>query len=912
METLLLQTKLHIPPPRSGLVSRPRLIKRLNEGLRHKLTLISAPAGFGKTTLVSDWLGQIDLPAAWLSLDESDNDLARFLTYFIAALQQTNPETGQTAQGLLQTPRLPRLETLLTLLINDIAACLDEFILVLDDYHAINNQTIHEAMDFLIGRMPAQLHLVIASRSQPSLTLSRLRGQAQLLELNSADLRFTAVEVEKFLKDTMQLNLSPPNQIALEMRTEGWIAGLQLAALALQGQLSQPARQNISAFITSFAGTDRYIGDYLFEEVLRRQPDEVRHFLLFTSVADSLCGSLCDAILAESGNQAMLERLDGLQLFIVPLDNQRRWYRYHHLFVELLRHHLRQTYPEQIPLLHQRASVWFERHDHLENAIRHSLMAQDFERAAGLLETIFRQRGWVRRDMHRLLEWFEALPAAVTQTRPKLELGVAWLLLEIFSDRWEQIEAQLRRVETMLTAPDASASRSTSEQETQQLLAEVDLLRANHARQSGQPARVIALCQQALDRLPDNDTYLRSGIIAHFASAYESLGQMEQAGQLYHESIRLCRTAANVDGLLFAAARLIEVLTVNGQLRQAEMVFGQLGEYAAKRTGPDMGLVFINIGEVYREQNQLEQAKTYLEQGLELCRPFEAWRAGLVAGGISLAQVLAAEGRHAEAMKVLLEIEKHPGPSTPLASARLESIRARLLLVQDNFNAAARWARRRGLSVKDEIDYEREPLYLTLARVLLAQAALQARGFHPLSIAANPLKAADSLLERLHRVTLAGGRMGRVIEIRLLQALLHGLRQETAAALHRLEEALSLAEAEGYARLFVDEGRPLYQLLRLLSGKPTLSISPDYVRSILAAFPQARPVQPDILPGNTLTDRELKTLQLLATELSIEDIAARMTVSVSTVRTYTKRIYSKLDVHSRAEAIYRAKELKLL
>jgi len=372
VSTPILTTKLYPPPTRPDLVPRLRLIERLNEELHRKLTLISAPAGFGKTTLVSAWVRQIDCPTAWLSLDSADNAPARFLTYFVIALQQLNPAIGQTAQGLLQASRLPRPETLLTMLINDITALPGEFVLALDDYHVIDDQTIHEALDFLIARMPAHLHLIIASRNQPPLTLSRLRGQAQLLELNSADLRFTAVEVEKFLKETMRLDLSPVDRIALEMRTEGWIAGLQLAALAMQGPLALQAQENRSAFITSLTGTDRYIGDYLFEEVLLHQPDEVRHFLLSTSVTDSLCGSLCDALLGENDSQTMLERLAALQLFIVPLDNQRRWYRYHHLFVDLLRHHLSQTYPEHIPLLHRRASVWFEQHDRLEDAIRRS------------------------------------------------------------------------------------------------------------------------------------------------------------------------------------------------------------------------------------------------------------------------------------------------------------------------------------------------------------------------------------------------------------------------------------------------------------------------------------------------------------------------------------------------------------
>lgn len=924
MDTSILTTKLYIPPPRPGLVSRPRLNERLNSTVQRKLTIISAPAGFGKTTLVSSWLHQLraergtirdenkQTKATWLSLDRADNNPARFLAYFIAALQQLNPTIGQTTQKILQASQLPRLDILLPTLLNEIAALPSEFVLVLDDYHIIEEQAIHEALDFLLAHWPSHAHLVIASRSQPPLTLSRLRGQAQLLELNSADLRFTAVEVEQFFKGTMQLDMSPADRIALEMRTEGWIAGLQLAAIAMQSPLSLQTQQNKSAFITSFTGADRYIGDYLFEEVLQCQSEEMQHFLLSTSVVDTLCGELCDAILAENGSQKILEKLDSLQLFIVPLDNQRQWYRYHHLFVDLLRHHLQRTYPEQIFLLHRRASLWFEQQNRFEDAIRHGLKAQDFERTAGLLEMAFQQRDWVQHDMRHLLEWFEALPETVTQARPKLELGYAWLLLEIFSDQWARIEFHLKRVENILTTPETNLSFSN--QETRQMLAAVDLLRANHARHSGQPARIISLCQQALNRLPGDEIYLRSGAIAHLASAYENLGSMKQAGQLYSESIGMCRAANNIDGLLFASARLIELLSLSGQLRQAEIVFGQAREYADKRTGPDMGLVYINMGDVFREQNQLEQAKTYLEQGLILCRPFEGWYAGVTAGVISMARVLMAEGRLDKAMNVLLEIEKQPLPAAPLEHARLESFRARLLLAQGNFNAAARWARRSGLSATDETDYTREFDMLTLTRVLLAQASLNAQGIHPLSIATDPVKDAGDLLEHLHSAALSGERIGRVIEICLLQALMHALRQKTAEALKRLEEALNSAEPEGYVRLFADEGLPLYRLLTLLLTKPLSLVSTDYVHAILAAFPMSvrQSIQASSLAGTTLTERELKALRLLATELSIEDIATEMIISVSSVRTYAKRIYSKLNVHSRAEAVYRAKELKLL
>ena len=906
MNTPLLATKLHKPPLRANIVPRRRLTAKLDRIVAARLALVTAPAGFGKTTLVRAWVETCGLPVAWLSLDEHDNSLGRYLLYLVHALRQIDPALGATALALLDSPHLPQPATVLTHLTNDLAAASDPCLIVLDDYHLVDDVAIHQAMDFLLAHLPAHVHLIIAGRSRPPLTLARWRGQGQLLELTSADLRFTAVEVETFLTETMQVALSPTDRSALEMRTEGWIAGLQLAGLSLQAQADP------SAFIAAFSGIDRYIGDYLFEEVLRHQPAEVQAFLLATSVVDTLCGSLADALLEQSDSQALLERLDAHQLFITPLDNRRQWYRYHALLAELLRDRLRRTSPEQIPLLHRRASQWFAQHDRLDDAVAHSLSAGDFERAAGLLEAIFGQRDWVHRDMHRLLAWFEALPEDVTAARPPLTLSYLWLLLEIFADWAERSEPHLQRVEQFLTGPEATATFTA--QDITRMQAEVDLLRANQARQAGEPDRVIELCQQALARLPDRVTYLRSGITAHLASAYESRGDLTQAAVIYADSLRMCRATQNMNGLLFAAARLIDVLHVSGQLRQAERIFNDVQAEAAVRTGPDLGLVYISIADVYREQNRLDAAKLVLEQGLDLCRPFEAWSAGVTAGLISRARLLAAEGRLDEGFTVLSEIEEPSAPALSGGPADPAAVRARLRLSQGDFAAAARWANRSNLSTADPIDYPREFDYLTLVRVLLAQAALTGRGIRPPGLSTDPLQDAETLLDRLQQAALAGGRTGRVIEIHLLQACLHALRQETTAALSRLEAALHWAEPEGYVRLFVDEGAPVFNLLTLLAAQPLLTVSLDTVQTLLAAFPPAlvQSTQPDHLPGSTLTERELIALRLLATDLTLPQIAAEMSISLSSVRTYTKRIYSKLDVHSRAEAVYRAKALKLI
>ncbi|MCB0213271.1 MAG: hypothetical protein KDJ52_28270 [Anaerolineae bacterium] len=898
MNDILLTTKLQMPPLRSDLVVRPRLLARLDSMAAVKLVIVAAPAGFGKTTLVRAWAESCSLPVAWLSLDEQDNNPPQWLRYFIHALRQIHPTLGHAALELLTSPHHPQIATVLTLLINDLSTFSGPLAIIFDDYHYLDNLAIHQAMDFLLAHLPDHVHLIITSRHQPPLALSRWRAQHRLLELTSADLRFTAGEVETFLQAVMHLNIAPADRIALEMRTEGWIAGLQLAALSLQNQADK------GAFIRTFSGLDRDINDYLLEEVLHHQPAEVRHFLLATAVVDRLCGSLADALLEQSGSQTMLEQLDRRQLFIVPLDRHRHWYRYHALFADLLRHHARRTMPQQLPGLHRRASLWFEQHNSPADAIQHALQAEDAQRAADLIEAALQRRNWLQHDMHRLLTWLDALPEAVTQTRPRLKLGAAWLLLEIFSDPWPRIEPYLRQVEAVLTAPNAHHHFTTPALHA--MLAEVDLLRANRARQNGDAADVIALCRQALARLPHSETYLRSGIIAHLASAYENLGDMAQADALYTDSLALCQSANNIDGRLFAAARLMAVLTVRGRLQRADQIATPLLAELAERTGPDIGLLYIHLADIYREQNRLDAAKRLLQQGLDLCRPFEAWREGVITGLMTLAGIAAAEGQFDAALAHLDEVDTTP------PSPRLAMFRARLHLAEGDFKAAAQWARPHNRFPAVAVDYPHERDALTYVWLLLTQAALDAQGLRVERLAVDPLAEASTMLTHLHQAASAGDRTGHIIEIHLLQSLLATLRRQPAQATDHVAQALQLAEPEGYVRLFVAFGEPIYTHLKLLRARPVIATATDYLNTLLAAFPQAESAPVDYLPGSTLTERERVTLRWLASELTIEAIAAEMAVSVSTIRTYAKRIYSKLDAHSRAEAVYRAKELHLL
>ncbi|MEZ4670885.1 MAG: LuxR C-terminal-related transcriptional regulator [Anaerolineae bacterium] len=886
MKEILLTTKYQLPPLPTAGVPRPRLLEKLNSVTSRKLTLVSAPAGFGKTTLVRQWLAHAGIMVSWLALDSGDNLPGRFAAYLIQALRQSVPQLGEESLALLDASHLPGLTAVLSPLVNELAFLERDVVLVLDDYHLIDEQIIHKALDFFVAHLPHHLHVLLTSRTTPPLNLARLRSQAQLLEFDSGDLRFTAVEVEQFLRTVMNLDLPASARVALEMRTEGWIAGIQLAGLSLQSSTDP------QAFLIAFSGTDRHIEDYLFEEVLRHQPDAVRHFLLHTSLVNNLCASLCDALLERTDSQAMLEQLDRLNLFIVPLDTQRHWFRYHPLFAELLLHNLTTTQASILPELRRRASRWYEHHDRLEEAIPHSLQAADYERAARLIETAFEARDWLHRDMHRLLSWFDTLPEAIAHSRPRLLLAYCWLLFEIFSDRWLHIEALLHTVERALeqdASPDANL-----------MLAQVDLLRANRATQASDQNSVITYCRQALGRLPPDETYIRSGTLAHMAAAHKNMGHAAQANRLFAESIALCRVAENIDGLLFAAAHHIETLHLSGLLAQAEKVFSSALDDAGKRTGPDMGWLYITIADVYREQNRLIDAYDLFQRGVDMCRPFEAWQPMLLDGLIGLAQVQAAQSDIDAAVARLYETERAYPQANTASLARLAAVRARLHLARTDLRAAQRW--KNSIIPSEVSEFE----LFTWVRVRLAE-------FHQRR--SDRLDDVFEMLETLHKSAQANGRLGHVIEIALLHALAHNTVQNTSAALAHFDAALVLAENAGCVRLFVDEGLPVYRLLTTLRTRPLVgNASAEYIDTLRAAFPSSiRQSATERLPAfPTLTGAEFSTLRLLATERSIEDIAAELSVAVSTVRTYAKRIYSKLDAHSRAEAVFRAKELKLL
>lgn len=940
MEQQLLTTKLHIPAPRRERVPRPRLIEQLNDGLDCKLTLISAPAGYGKTTLVSEWISDsrlmnADLGSssgrqtiinqqskitnpefAWLSLDEGDNDLTRFLTYLATALNRVagmNLAIGDGALGLLQSPQPPPAEMVLTSLLNEVAAIPDRIILVLDDYHLIEVHPIHEALTYLLEHLPPQLHLVIATREDPLIPLARLRARCQLTELRAADLRFTSTEAAEFLNQVMGLGLSGEDIDALEARTEGWIAGLQLAAVSLQGQPDK------SRLIRSFTGSNRFVLDYLIEDVLSQQPRSLQDFLTQTSILKQLTGPLCDAVRFGSANtptgqdngQATLEMLDRANLFIVRLDNERRWYRYHHLFADLLRRRLRYTQPEQQPSLHLRASEWYQDNGFNEQAIEHSLMAEDFERAAVLAEL-----AWP--EMHRSykgiawLRWVKAIPDELVRARPVLSTGYGWSLIDTGdlegadlrlrdAEQWFEARANIKEQPEVLPVKqvelDERASRSLS--------ASIANARAYLAQARADVAATEEYARRALDLLPEDDYFERglSAILTGFA--YWSSGNLEVAHRAISGAISNMRILGKTAFIISFTSYLADIMIAQGRLNEAKQTLLKLLEIAAKQGEPELretAVLHLGLSELYLEQGDLQTARRHLLRCEQLGKlpAFPPWYRHWMLAQLRIKEV---EGDLDGVIEILNESDRlyyrHPIPDVRPLTALI----ARALLVEGKLNEALLWVRERGLSVDDDLSYLREFEHLTLARVLIAQYKRDDDD--------GLIHDAIGLLARLLKAAQAGGRIGSVIEIKVLQTLAYEAQGNLSKTLISLERALTLARPEGYVQTFVGEGAPMEALLKKI--KPDDARLKEYVGKLLGTLDGKEFHPPGIQPLiDPLSERELEVLQLIAEGLTNPEIASRLYLSLNTVKVHTRNIYGKLDVHSRTQAIARSQELGLL
>ncbi len=938
MTTLLLTTKLYTPPARSNCVPRPRLIERLNAGLRGacKLTLISAPAGFGKTTLVGEWLapslalprvaGEGGVGVAWLSLDDGDNDPARFLTYLVAALETLPAEAGQSAsladaRALLQSRHHPPLKVILTTLVNSLTSLSADCVLVLDDYHVIAAEPIHEAVTFLLDHLPPRMRLVITTRVDPPLPLARLRARGQLVELRAADLRFTPEEAAVFLNQVMSLNLSTEDVAALEARTEGWIAGLQLAALALQGTLATPG-QNARGFIESFTGTSRYILDYLTEEVLQHQAPNVRSFLLETCTLDQLSGPLCDAVTRRSDSQAILSQLDRANLFLTPLDDARKWYRYHRLFGDLLRGYLNERPPDQVAELHRRASVWHEQNGFVSEAIGHALDAQDVERAAGLIEQAA-INVLLRSEMTTVGAWLKALPEAILHSRPRLCVLSAWVMA--FTGQMQTVEPLLQKAES-LVSPD------TQDVDSRELLGQVKMIRAYRAIFEGDMPDAGRLARESLQYLPEGDALPRN--FAMWIQGFSHYLDQDQSAAQVPDTLEHSQTADSLAVVLSFHMRA-SFQMLQGHLREAAQTFRQgarIAEADAQRSdagwarplSPGLGMIYQGLGELLREQNQLDEAERYLMRSVEIG---EQWgNAEVVADCyVALARVKRARGDWGSAYDIFSKAEQlvQERRLSPFTVAQIIAHRARLWLAHGDVASATRWAASvNGLAETLEdsdkllVFFMREIEQSTLARVFLAQGEFD----QALRTLAPLVQAAET-----------GGWLGACIELGALQALALYSQGHADAALDSLQRALEWAEPEGHVRIFVDEGEPMRLLIsdfRLrISDRPLYA----YIDRLLQAFPQVNPVPAPIQnqkhlhrpPSGVqvsaiqnlvepLSERELEVLRLVADGLSNQEIAAKLVLAVSTVKTHVNNIFTKLGVQSRTQAVARAREFKLL
>lgn len=906
---LLLTTKLRMPRLRAQLVPRAHLIQRLEHGLEGKLTLISAPAGFGKTTLLAQWLAKSGSPSAWLSLEPADNDPFRFLSYFIAALQTLDASIGMSALELLLTPQLPHLESVLTLLANDLMrSASGECVLVLDDYNAITAASIHGALTYLLEHLPPQLHAVVSTRADPPFPLARLRARGQLTELRAGDLRFTSEEASAFLHDVMNVALSPTDVEALEQYNEGWVAGLQFAGLSLQG------RADASAFVAAFTGSHRFVLDYLSDEVFDKQSAEMQSFLLHTCILDHLSGLLCDAVTEQHDGQLMLERLERGNVFVVLLDDERQWYRYHHLFADVLRNRLRQTQPVLLPELHGRASRWYEQHDLLIEAVHHALAARDFARVADLLEQrsySFTLQGHVR----TMLDWVAQLPEALLLTRPRVCTVYAMALL---------IDSQFQASAACLLDAERFIHSAPSSDEALTAQGQVYVTRGFSVLYVGNTEQCIALCHQALDLLPEGERGWRASAMFGVARTYLISGQVNQAMEDQIASvIAFARSAGNLATFLGSVNLLAQLQVLQGRLRTAADTYEQALQLAPGREGLQTvvngAAYFFGLGDLLREWNDLDTAAQHLGQGMELVHgAVTVWADVLTLGYVTLARLERARGNFQAARAALDTYRElaHARRFVPRLVALASALQAQLDLAEGDLATAARWAEESGLSVDDSaLSFPREREYLSLVRVRIAQGRANPDGPY--------VDEALRLLARLAHDAEENARTGSVLEVLLLQALALQAQRRQEQALAVLERALALAAPEGYIRLFADEGAPMAALLAALQARgrgPQAYLgklraaceTPPHADTSRGLSAHAQPGRRADAHDDMLSGREHEVLGLMAAGVTNAEIAEQLVIEVSTVKRHVSNILAKLGASNRTQAVARARALHLL
>jgi LuxR family maltose regulon positive regulatory protein len=865
----LLATKLYIPPGRKDHVPRPRLTQTLDQGWQQnkKLTLVSAAAGYGKTTLVTAWLHSLAVKTAWLSLDEGDNDPARFLAYLIAALGQIDERVGANTRLMLQSPQPLPPELVLTSLINEIAVVSAPFVLALDDYHVIQAMPVHRQLEFLVEHQTPQMHLVLITREDPPLPLARLRARGQMVEIRQADLRFSPPECTDFLGRIIGLELSSDDIAALERRTEGWVAGLQLAALSMQGC------DDLPGFIQAFSGSSYYVLEYLISEVFERQPAEEQAFLLKTSILDRLCGSLCDAVAGRSGSAALLDRLEHANLFLIPLDQSRTWYRYHRLFAELLRQRLRSSAILAEPELHRLASQWFAAEGLLAEAIQHALAAADWDGAAALIsrnaEDMLRNG-----ELVTLLGWIKALPDEGICQHPQLCLDYGWALS--LTGQLDAADLYLRRAEAAAQGDDA-------------LLGTVLVGLAYNLRVRGEAQQAIDVALRARQLLPPEDQLSHSLVALTLGLSYLNIGNLPAAEQVFLQVDQAAQQSQNHYARMTALTYLGIIQAVYGRLHRAAELCRQVIQLGGQ--SPTVAPAHIELGALFYEWNDLETAARHLEIGIQ-----QSERMGNILiqsdGYRTLAILQQARGDYQGALATIQQADQlaESRQASPANRALNATFRVRLALAQGDLPTAQVWAAQ--ASSPADAAQSTARLELTPARLLLAQGEKAA---------------ASAALAHIYAAASEYAWGAGLIEIRALQSL---AAETPAQALNFLSQALALAQPEGYIRTFVDQGEPMRALLERLKAQG--GELKRYIQALLAAFEGAEKPSPAQPPVDRLSERELDVLRLMAQGLSNGEIAARLVISLGTVKSHVHSIIDKLAVRSRTQAVARAQELKLL
>ncbi|MFN2304334.1 MAG: LuxR C-terminal-related transcriptional regulator [Anaerolineales bacterium] len=885
MATPILTTKLHIPTSKPFTVARQRLIERLNQAGKTKLTIISAPAGYGKSMLFSDWAHRTDLPTALVSLDPSDNNLKRFISYIIAAFRTIMTGFGELTQSLLENPETVSAEALFSSIINELSTYGNQVVLALDDYHVIQDASIHQAVAFMIEHLPDFAHLFILTRTDPPFPTSRLRVQHQLVEIRADELRFTTDETALFFADTANISLNYDQVRALEKRTEGWITGLQLATLSMQDL----EKAQLDDFISDFTGSHHYIVDYLLEEVLNRQTMPMREFLLKTSILEQMSGSLCNALTGQTDGHAILEGLEKRNLFIISLDEQRQWFRYHHLLADVMQNQLQQTHPGLLPVLHQNASQWFEAHGYLEQAIRHAIVGKDLTTTIRLIEENAMAL-LMRGELVTLLNWIKPIEAIAAE-KPWLSTYKSWALT--LTGQLDLAQVWLQKAE--------SAVQPFNQENRQELTGHIEAIKAYIANAHGDAAQAIAHAQKALNLLSENNQVVRSVVTFTLGIAYRAFGDQSRATQALKAARRAAHLAGNRYLELGAVFALADLTFDQGKLYQAFDIYKTTLQLATQPGGlklPAAGMAYIGLGLVYLEWNDLRAAEENIQQAIDLCQRWGHF-VNLTASFVLLSRLRQAQGDLVQAEQAIQKAEELV--RTHVLALRAESwakaFRVQLWLAQGNLTAATQWASQSGLRTGDEFIYLREAEYFTLGRVYLAIGQADQ---------------ALALSQNLQGAAEASGRMGSLIESFVLQALAYQAQEDIPEALESLASALKLAHPQGYRRIFINEGLPIFELLQRAGSR---GIEPEYVAELVSAFeliPEykiATQLQPLIEP---LSDRELEVIHLIASGCTNSEIAEELFITVGTVKAHTNNIYRKLNVRNRTQAIAQARALGLL